>query len=264
VVLNLASEAGRDVFRDLAREADIIVENFRVGKTAEWGLDYPDLVAENPGLIYCGLSGYGEWGPDRDAPAYDIVMQAKGGLMSITGVEDGPPVRIGVALADIGAGMYATQAILAALLERELGDGTGQKIDVSLLDGQAAWMSYMAANYFASGDPPGRMGSKHPNIAPYQAYETEDDYVETCSPTSASRSTKSGCATARRSTRRSKPSSRRCRPTRRSRRSPATTCPRVTSATWRSCSTIPRSRRETCASRWTTRPPARSRCPARR
>ncbi|WP_066418031.1 CaiB/BaiF CoA transferase family protein [Halorubrum aethiopicum] len=177
VVLNLASEEGRDVFRDLAREADIVVENFRVGKTAEWGLDYPDLAEENPEIIYCGLSGYGEWGPDRDAPAYDIVMQAKGGLMSITGVEDGPPVRVGVALADIGAGMYATQAILAALLERELGDGTGQKIDVSLLDGQAAWMSYMAANYFASGDPPGRMGSKHPNIAPYQAYETADDYV---------------------------------------------------------------------------------------
>ena len=177
VVLNLASEEGRAVFRDLAAEADVLVENFRVGKTAEWGLDYPDLVEENPGLIYCGLSGYGEWGPDRDEPAYDIVMQAKGGLMSITGVEDGPPVRVGVALADIGAGMYATQAILAALLERELGDGTGQKIDVSLLDGQAAWMSYMASNYFASGDPPGRMGSKHPNIAPYQAYETADGYV---------------------------------------------------------------------------------------
>ena len=177
VVLNLASEEGRAVFRDLAAEADVLVENFRVGKTAEWGLDYPDLVEENPGLIYCGISGYGEWGPDRDEPAYDIVMQAKGGLMSITGVENGPPVRIGVALADIGAGMYATQAILAALLERELGDGTGQKIDVSLLDGQAAWMSYMASNYFASGDPPGRMGSKHPNIAPYQAYETADGYV---------------------------------------------------------------------------------------
>ena len=177
VVLNLASEEGRAVFRDLAAEADVLVENFRVEKTAEWGLDYPDLVEENPGLIYCGLSGYGEWGPDRDEPAYDIVMQAKGGLMSITGVEDGPPVRVGVALADIGAGMYATQAILAALLERELGDGTGQKIDVSLLDGQAAWMSYMASNYFASGDPPGRMGSKHPNIAPFQAYETADGYV---------------------------------------------------------------------------------------
>ncbi|WP_123622581.1 CaiB/BaiF CoA-transferase family protein [Halorubrum sp. CSM-61] len=177
VELNLASDAGRAVFRDLAREADVLVENFRVGKMDDWGLDYPDLAAENPGLIYCGLSGYGEWGPDRDEPAYDVVMQARGGFMSITGVEGGAPVRIGVALADIGAGMYATQAILAALLERELGDGTGQKIDVSLLDGQAAWTSYMAANYFASGEPPGRMGSKHPNIAPYQAFETRDGYV---------------------------------------------------------------------------------------
>ena len=177
VELNLASDAGRAVFRDLACEADVLVENFRVGKMAEWGLDYGDLVDDNPGLVYCGISGYGEWGPDRDKPAYDIMMQARGGFMSFTGVEDGPPVRIGVALADIGAGMYATQAILAALLDRELGDGTGQKIDVSLLDGQAAWTSYMATNYFASGEPPGRMGSKHPNIAPYQAFETADGYV---------------------------------------------------------------------------------------
>jgi crotonobetainyl-CoA:carnitine CoA-transferase CaiB-like acyl-CoA transferase len=177
VELNLASEAGRAVFRDLAGEADVLVENFRVGKMAEWGLDYGDLRESNPGLVYCGISGYGEWGPDRDKPAYDIMMQARGGLMSITGVEGGPPVRVGVALADVGAGMYATQAILAALLERELGDGRGQKVDVSLLDGQAAWMSYMATNYFASGEPPGRMGSKHPNIAPYQAFETRDGYV---------------------------------------------------------------------------------------
>ncbi|WP_418279899.1 CaiB/BaiF CoA transferase family protein [Halorubrum sp. DTA98] len=175
--LNLASDAGRAVFRDLAREADVLVENFRVGKMADWGLDYADLVDDNPGLVYCGISGYGEWGPDRDKPAYDIMMQARGGFMSITGMEDGAPVRIGVALADIGAGMYATQAILAALLDRELGDGEGQKIDVSLLDGQAAWTSYMATNYFASGEPPGRMGSKHPNIAPYQAFETVDGYV---------------------------------------------------------------------------------------
>ena len=177
IELNLATEAGRDVFRDLASEADVLVENFRAGKMAEWGLDYPDLESENPGLIYCGLSGYGEWGPDRDKPAYDIMMQARGGMMSITGEEDGPPVRIGVALADIGAGMYATQAILAALLERELGDGTGQKIDVSLLDGQVAWMSYQALNYFATGQPPGRMGSKHPNLVPYRAFETRDGYV---------------------------------------------------------------------------------------
>jgi crotonobetainyl-CoA:carnitine CoA-transferase CaiB-like acyl-CoA transferase len=106
-------------------------------------------------------------------------MQAEGGMMSITGVEGGAPVRVGVAIADIGAAMYATQAVLAALLERELGsgDGRGQKVDVSLLDGQVAWMSYMAQSYLATGDPPGRMGSRHPTIAPYQAFETADGYA---------------------------------------------------------------------------------------
>ena len=117
--------------------------------------------------------------------------------MSFTGVEGGPPVRIGVALADVGAGMYATQAILAALLERELGDGRGQKIDVSLLDGQAAWTSYMATNYFASGEPPGRMGSKHPNIGRRCARRST---APTCSPTSGSRRTRDACGTATSST----------------------------------------------------------------
>ncbi|MFC4360491.1 CaiB/BaiF CoA transferase family protein [Halobium salinum] len=177
VTLNLATEAGREVFRDLASEADVLVENFRVGTMAEWGLGYGGLRESNPGLVYCSLSGYGEWGPHRDRPAYDVMMQAEGGLMSITGEENGPPVRVGVAVADIGAGMYATQAILAALLERELGDGSGQKVDVSLLDGQVAWTSYMASNYFATGDTPGRMGSRHPTIAPYQAFETRDGYA---------------------------------------------------------------------------------------
>mgnify|MGYP006269781251 CR=1 FL=1 len=177
VTLDFSTDAGREVFRDLVSEADVLVENFRVGTMEEWGLDYEDLRAENPELVYCSLSGYGEWGPHRDRPAYDIMMQAEGGLMSITGEADGPPVRVGVAIADIGAGMYATQAILAALLRRELGDGTGQKVDVSLLDGQVAWTSYMASNYFATGTPPGRMGSKHPTITPYQAFETRDDYV---------------------------------------------------------------------------------------
>jgi len=177
LTLDLATEAGQEVFRDLASEADVLVENFRVGTMAEWGLDYGDLVDDNPGLVYCSLSGYGEWGPAKDRPAYDVMMQAEGGLMSITGEAGGPPVRVGVAIADIGAGMYATQAILAALLERELGDGSGQKIDVSLLDGQVAWLSYMASAYFATGEPPGRLGSKHPSIAPYQAFETADGYV---------------------------------------------------------------------------------------
>ena len=177
MTLDLSSEDGREVFRDLACDADVLVQNFRVGKMDEWGLGYGDLTEDNPGLVYCSMSGYGEWGPDKDRPAYDIIMQAEAGMMSITGMEDGPPVRIGVAIADIGAGMYATQAIIAALLDRELGNGTGQKVDVSLFDGQVAWMTYMAASYFASGEPPTRMGSKHPTIVPYRAFRTSDRYV---------------------------------------------------------------------------------------
>ncbi|WP_435076899.1 CaiB/BaiF CoA transferase family protein [Halococcus sp. AFM35] len=177
IALNLAAEEGREVFRTLAREADVLVENFRVGKMDDWNLGYADLHEGNPNLVYCSISGYGEWGPDSHRPAYDIIMQAEGGLMSITGEEGRTPVRVGVAIADIGAGMYATQGILAALLERELGSTEGQKIDISLFDGQVAWMTYMASNYFATGDPPTRMGSKHPTIVPYQAFETADGYV---------------------------------------------------------------------------------------
>jgi crotonobetainyl-CoA:carnitine CoA-transferase CaiB-like acyl-CoA transferase len=177
IELDLNTDNGQAVFADLAREADVVVENFRVGTMEQWGLGYEDLRVENPSLIYAKLSGYGEWGPDHDKPAYDIMMQARSGLMSITGEEDGAPVRVGVAIADIGAGMYATQAILAALLDRELGSGQGQKVDVSLLDSQVAWMSYQALNYFATQEPPRRMGSKHPNLSPYQAFETADGFV---------------------------------------------------------------------------------------
>lgn len=181
ITLNLKEETGRDLLRELVREADVFVENFRVGTLDEWGLGYEDLVAENSDLVYCSLSGYGEWGPYADKPAYDLIMQAEGGLMSITGSEDGDPVRVGVAIADIGAGMYATQAILAALFHRER-HGGGQKIDVSLFDGQVAWMSYMASYYFATGQPPERMGSKHPTIAPYQAFATRDGHVVLAAP----------------------------------------------------------------------------------
>lgn len=177
VTLDLKTDEGRAVFEDLAREADVLVENFRTGTMEDWGLGYESLSAVNPGLIYTKITGYGEWGPDSDRPAYDVVIQAEGGMMGVTGVESGPPVRVGVAVADLAAGMYATQATMAALLERELGDGRGQKVDVSLLDSQVAWMTYMAESYFATGESPGRMGSKHPNIAPYQAFETADGYV---------------------------------------------------------------------------------------
>lgn len=182
VTLDLQTKEGRTVFRDLANEADILVENFRTGKMEEWGLGYKSLRKENSGLIFCSLSGYGEWGPDRDRPAYDIIIQAEAGLMSITGNEDGAPVRVGVAIADIGTGMYACQAILSALLARELGDGEGQKIDVSLLDTQVAWMTYMASYYFGTGESPKRMGSKHPTISPYQAFPTQDGYAVIAAP----------------------------------------------------------------------------------
>jgi len=177
VTLNLASARGRDLFRELAVEADVLVENFRVGKMADWGLGYEDLRAENPGLVYCSISGYGQDGPYKDRPAYDLLMQAEGGMMSITGEPGRPPVRVGVAIADIVAGMYATQAILAALLERELSGGGGEYIDVSLFDSIVALQTYMASSYFATGDPPGRMGSGHPNIVPYRAFPTTDGYV---------------------------------------------------------------------------------------
>ncbi|MFB6133706.1 MAG: CaiB/BaiF CoA transferase family protein, partial [Halanaeroarchaeum sp.] len=176
VTINLATEEGRELFRELADEADALIHNFRVGKTEEWNLGYETLHERNPELIYCAISGYGEWGPDKDRPAYDIVIQAEGGLMSITGEPDGQPVRVGVAVTDILTGLYAAQSILAALLERELG-GSGQKVDVSLLDSAAALNSYAAMFYFATGDPPERMGGKIQNIVPYQVFETADDYA---------------------------------------------------------------------------------------
>ncbi len=177
VTLNLASEAGRELFRDLAERADVLLHNFRVGRMERWDLGYEALSEVNPGLVYCAISGYGEWGPDRDRPAYDIVLQGEGGLMSITGPPDGPPVRVGVAITDIVTGFYATQSILSALLDRELGDGGGQKIDVSLLDAAAAFNTYAAMYYFATGEPPVRRGGKMRTIVPYQVFETADDYA---------------------------------------------------------------------------------------
>lgn len=177
VTLDLGSPEGQEVLRTLAVDADVLVENFRVGTMEKWGLGYEDLQDVNPELIYCSLSGYGEWGPASEKPAYDLMIQAEGGMMSITGEPGREPVRVGVAIADIGAGMYATQSVLAALLARELREVGGQKVDVSLLDAQAAWMSYMATNYFASGEIPGKMGSAHPTIVPYQAFGSRDGHV---------------------------------------------------------------------------------------
>ena len=174
LTLDLSKEKGREVLYALAEHCDILLENFRPGVTERLQVDYPRLARKNPRLVYCSISSYGYTGPYRDRLAYDLVLQAMGGLMGITGEPGREPVRIGVAMSDIGAGMYAALAILAALAARAR-TGKGQWIDVSLLDSTVSWMTYMAAYYFATGKSPERAGSAHPTIVPYQCFKTEDD-----------------------------------------------------------------------------------------
>jgi len=173
VTIDLSKDKGREILYALAEKSDVLVENFRPGVTARLQVDYPTLAKKNPRLIYCSITSYGHTGAYRDRLAYDIVLQGMGGLMGITGEPGRPPVRIGVALSDIGAGMYAAIAILAALAARARTD-KGQWIDISLLDSTVSWMTYMAANYFATGKDPERMGSAHPTIVPYQCFETSE------------------------------------------------------------------------------------------
>jgi len=173
LTLNLASEEGRNILYDLAAKCDVLLENFRPGVTDKLKIDYQTVSTKVPQLIYCSITGYGPNGPYRDDPAYDLVIQGMGGLMGITGEPGRPPVRIGVALSDIGAGMYAAIAILAAIAARNR-TGKGQYIDISLLDSTVSWLTYMAAYYFATGQNSERMGSAHPTIVPYQCFETKD------------------------------------------------------------------------------------------
>lgn len=177
ITLNLKSEKGRRILLQLARRCDVVIENFRPGSMDKLGLGYQALTKVNPSLIYCSISGYGSTGPWRDKPAYDIALQAECGLMSITGEEGRGPVRVGVAVIDIVTAMYATQAILAALWARQRGPGDGQKIDIGMLDCGVALLTYMANFYFATGESPRQMGSKHPTIVPYQAFRTKDNYL---------------------------------------------------------------------------------------
>ncbi|WP_417810040.1 CaiB/BaiF CoA transferase family protein [Thioclava sp.] len=173
VEADLSTSRGRDLARDLARQSDILIENFRVGGTNRMGLDYDTLSAENSGLIYCSITGFGQTGPHRHRPGYDLLVQAMGGLMSVTGESEGRPMKAGVALADIMTGLYATSAILAAVHERAR-SGRGDYIDLSLLDVQIATLANQAQNYLVSGTAPGRSGNVHPNIAPYQDFQTAD------------------------------------------------------------------------------------------
>ena len=173
LTLDLKSEEGRRVFYDLATRCDVMIENFRPGVTEKLQIDYSTISKKNPKLIYCSITSFGPDGPYKDWPAYDIVIQGMGGLMGITGEPDRPPVRIGVAISDLGAGMYAAIAILAAMASRQR-TGRGQLVDVSLLDSTVSLMTYMAANFFATGQSPRRMGSAHPTIVPYQCFKTKD------------------------------------------------------------------------------------------
>ncbi len=173
LTLNLKGEAGRRVLLDLIRWADVVVENFRTGTLAEWGLDPDELERLHPGLIYCTITGYGATGPYRERPGYDLIVQAEGGFMSLTGPEDGDPYRAGVAIADLAAGMFAACAILAAIAGRKP-NAAGERIDISLLDSQVALLSYVASNYLVSGQTPRRHGNAHPNIVPYQSFRAQD------------------------------------------------------------------------------------------
>ena len=176
LTVDLKSAAGRALVCDLAARADVVIENFKVGGAAKLGLDYATLAAINPRLVYCSITGYGQSGPYRDRAGYDFIIQAQGGIMSVTGPEEGEPTKVGVAIADITAGLFAATAILAALHERER-SGRGQFVDVALLDAQIAWLANVAHNYLATGEPPARYGNAHPSIVPYETFPAADGRI---------------------------------------------------------------------------------------
>ena len=177
VAIDLAGAVGQKLVRDLALQSDVLVENFKVGGLAKHGLGWSDLAALNSRLIYCSISAFGQDGPLAQGPGYDAMMQAMGGLMSINGLPDGEPgggpQKVGVAVVDLMAGMYAVSAISAALYERET-SGKGQYIELALLDTLVAWLANQSMNFLVSGRPPQRQGSAHPNIVPYQPFGTAD------------------------------------------------------------------------------------------
>ncbi len=180
LAIDFSRSEGQELLRQLALQADVLVENFRVGGLARHGLGYAELSQLNPWLVYLSISAFGQDGPDAAKPGYDAMIQGMGGLMSITGAPDGEPgggpQKVGVAVADLMCGMYAVSAILAALYERDR-SGQGQYIDLSLLDSQVAWLANQNLNYLVSGVAPRRQGTAHPNIVPYQAFATADGHL---------------------------------------------------------------------------------------
>ena len=180
VTIDFTRTEGQELVRRLAADCDIVLENFKVGGLARYGLDYASLQAVNPGIIYCSITGFGQTGPYRNRAGYDFLIQGMGGLMSVTGEPDGTPgggpVKVGVAIVDIFTGMYAVTSVLAALAHRER-TGEGEYIDLSLLDVQVATLANQATNYLVSGRSPERLGNAHPNIVPYQALATSDGHI---------------------------------------------------------------------------------------
>jgi crotonobetainyl-CoA:carnitine CoA-transferase CaiB-like acyl-CoA transferase len=180
VTIDFIHPEGQRLVQALAAKSDVVIENFKVGGLAKYGLDYPSLKPLNPGLVYCSITGFGQTGPYRYKPGYDFMIQGIGGLMSITGEPDehpgGGPMKVGVAVADVFTGLYATIAILGALSHRDR-TGAGQHIDLALLDTQVAVLANQAMNYLVTGVAPQRLGNAHPNIVPYQVFAASDGHI---------------------------------------------------------------------------------------
>jgi crotonobetainyl-CoA:carnitine CoA-transferase CaiB-like acyl-CoA transferase len=176
IELDFDSEDGRRIVRKLAARSDVLIENFKVGGLAKFGLDYASLAADNPRLVYCSVTGFGQTGPNAWRAGYDLMAQGMGGFMSLTGAPDGEPTRAGVPIADIFTGVYSVVGILAALVERER-TGRGRHIDAALVDAQVGVLGNQALNYLVSGALPERIGNAHPNIVPYQVFPAADGYV---------------------------------------------------------------------------------------
>ncbi|KZE34757.1 CoA transferase [Chelatococcus daeguensis] len=176
IAVDFETEEGRGIVRRLAAEADVLIENFKVGGLRKYGLDHESLKAVNPRLIYCSVTGFGQDGPYRERAGYDFMIQGMGGIMDLTGAPDGEPQKIGVAFADIFTGLYSTIGILAALRRRDT-TGEGGHVDMALLDVQVGVLANQAMNYLVSGKAPRRLGNAHPNIVPYQVFEVADGHV---------------------------------------------------------------------------------------
>lgn len=175
IAVDIAKPEGQDIIRRLAARADIVVENFKPDGLVKYGLDHATLCAAHPSLVYCSISGYGQTGPNRDKPGYDLMAQGFGGIMSITGDPEGAPTKVGVGIGDVMCGMYATIGILTALRHRDK-TGEGQHVELALIDASMAWLVNEGLNYLSSGELPERRGNAHPNIVPYDAFEVADGH----------------------------------------------------------------------------------------